>query len=267
LQLSFVEKKLLSHKKFLLLLIIAPLAFFYWPSDLYGNSHYILLFGNSMLPTIQPGALVIAQAQPDYHEGEIIAFSDGHRNVVHRILEVTEDGYLPRGDNNPSYDDMQTYDTILGKVVLVLPYLAYLVLFLKTPIGLVMFSLISLVMLIPKSKSKKNSNTLNTRLISRSLFFAALGINATNYGLEQIMLSRGFELHIPFIISLHSAVSSTLLFGIWTIVLLALFLGMKYDGKIFAGLKIFSIILSLVSVLTIISKITGLIPKILTLIS
>ena len=61
-----------------------------------------------MLPTIVPGSLVVAKAAPEYGVGDIVAYElregSASKIVVHRIMEVTPQGFIIQGDNNPKKD-------------------------------------------------------------------------------------------------------------------------------------------------------------------
>ena len=103
--------------KLFLLLLLLPVAIYLWPSQIYGNTSYIMLLGNSMSPTIESGTFVIVKSEQDYFLGDIIAFiNEDNRNVVHRIIEKTDTGYITKGDNNPRDDPgIVKMEDIVGK--------------------------------------------------------------------------------------------------------------------------------------------------------
>jgi len=84
--------------------------------------------GNSMLPTYQSGDIVISKTQDTYQVGDVIVYHpadlDCSRcNIVHRIVDVTEDGtgWVTQGDNNENIDLWYpTTEEIIGKEVMVL---------------------------------------------------------------------------------------------------------------------------------------------------
>lgn len=93
--------------------------------------------GISMLPTLEGGDLVIIQGVPisDVHVGDIIVYngicSASGESVIHRVVAVQSDGLITKGDNNPLPDQNPfariaispiTADCLVGKVVLVVPY-------------------------------------------------------------------------------------------------------------------------------------------------
>ena len=59
--------------------------------------------GPSMAPTFRPGQVLYINPQGrGIAAGDVIVFhhQEGKDHVVHRVIKLTEDGYLTRGDNN-----------------------------------------------------------------------------------------------------------------------------------------------------------------------
>ncbi len=225
------EKKILKHRKILFFLVFVAIAVYFWPASFYGDSDYILLFGESMLPTIEPGSLVIVKTLPDYDSGDIVAFvNSGGINIVHRIIEVTQDGYVTQGDNNPSKDAPIIHEDVKGKVALVLPYMAYVGLFMQTPIGLAMMAIMIIVMLLPKSKSKskskiKSKSTVNIKISKLvKIGLVTIGIH---YVIEQIAVSMNLEISNPLSGLFEHSFASSLTFAMWLIGFIAIALVSK----------------------------------------
>lgn len=110
--------------KFAATAIVALLAWlFLWPAILGGSMTYVVVSGPSMEPTYRTGDFVAARAQDGYQAGDIVVFSTGNGNVVHRIVDGDGDsGYLMQGDNNPEIDRWTpTDEDVLGKAVLHVP--------------------------------------------------------------------------------------------------------------------------------------------------
>lgn len=96
--------------------------------------------GNSMLPTLESGDLVVIQpvSMNDVHVGDIIVYgppcSAGGSSVIHRVVNGTKGGgFITQGDDritNPNIDQNSniangpiTQDCLIGKVVFVVPYI------------------------------------------------------------------------------------------------------------------------------------------------
>jgi signal peptidase I len=217
------EKKIFKHRKIFIFLVFVIAAVYFWPASLYGDSDYILLFGESMLPTIQPGSLVIVKSQPSYDNGEIVAFvNSGGINIVHRIIEVTDVGYVTQGDNNSFKDAPIVDEDIKGKIALIIPYMAYVGLFMQTPIGLAMMAIMIIVMLLPKSKSKSKSisklKTKSNGFVSikiTKLVKIGLVIIGIHYVIEQIAVAMNLVISNPLSGYFEPSFASTLTFAIW----------------------------------------------------
>ena len=63
------EKKIFKHRKKFIFLVFVIGGVYFWPTSLYGDSDYILLFGDSMLPTIEP-----AKAEDERSAAATISF-------------------------------------------------------------------------------------------------------------------------------------------------------------------------------------------------
>jgi signal peptidase I len=223
------EKKILKQRKIMIFLLFVTVSLYFWPASLYGDSDYILLFGQSMQPAIQPGSLVIVKSQTSYDTGEIVAYVDsGGINIVHRIIQVTEEGYVTQGDNNPGPDVPIVYEDIKGKAALVVPYMAYVGLFMQTPIGIAMMAIIILVMAIPKSKSKSktNSNNFGSFKITK-LVKIGLVIIGIHYFIEQIAVSINLVISNPLLGLFQPSFASSVVFAIWFFGFIAIFLVSK----------------------------------------
>ncbi len=128
--------------------------------------------GHSMVPTFEDGDLVLISNVPatDIHVGDIIVYSPPcsavGNSVIHRVIQVSSQGFVTKGDNNP-YDDRTsgiinpnapnygyvTPSCIEGKVVFVVPYVERLA---SLPYGLnyVLVALIFLLLLYTELQAR-----------------------------------------------------------------------------------------------------------------
>lgn len=96
-----------------------------------------VVVSGSMEPALSVGDLIVTRAQDDYAVGDVITFGSGGGTTTHRIIEVTEGGYVTRGDANNAEDlDLVKPDEVVGGVVLRVPLLGNAVLALRTPLGI-----------------------------------------------------------------------------------------------------------------------------------
>ena len=86
-----------------------------------GQDHFLLGVGVgiSMYPTIRNGDYIVVDTTPeDIRVGDIIVYVAPNGEFVgHRVIGVTGDGYIVKGDNNPVPDPWIVHDNqIIGEV-------------------------------------------------------------------------------------------------------------------------------------------------------
>ncbi|WML46662.1 signal peptidase I [Neobacillus sp. PS3-34] len=107
---------------------------------------------NSMLPNISAGDMVFVK-QNDYSsikKGDIISFKvSDDRIVTHRVLRVTKEGFLTKGDNNNVKDNwLVKPDSLVGEVALTIPKAGYISKFVSSKIGFGLFIILPLFLLV-----------------------------------------------------------------------------------------------------------------------
>ena len=71
---------------------------------------------------------------PAYHRGEIVVFDHPeppHKQVIHRIVDVTDRGFVTRGDNRPTTDGTVAPEHVHGTLALRVPRLGYAIVVLQ----------------------------------------------------------------------------------------------------------------------------------------
>ena len=126
---------------------------------------------NSMDPIILVNSLFITKPYPFYQINEIVTFEfPGNKEIVtHRIVNLSKQNnqtyYITKGDNNDLVDRrLIPPENIFGKVIIVIPFLGWLVRFIQTKLGLAILVVIPATLVARKeiliiikelSKSKK----------------------------------------------------------------------------------------------------------------
>lgn len=100
----------------------------------YGGS---VVLSGSMEPALSVGDLLIVRAQDSYEVGDIVVYQSGTTPVVHRIVSISEDTVVTRGDANNANDEPFPITAIKGEVISVIPLVGYVVWALKSPIAVV----------------------------------------------------------------------------------------------------------------------------------
>lgn len=110
-----------------------------------GYSSVTVLSG-SMEPAFSAGDQLIIRCEVQYEPGDIISFWSNDILITHRLVEQTDEGSITKGDNNNTRDEAPVRpEQIAGRVILVLPGAGNILLFLRTPIGILMILLLGLL--------------------------------------------------------------------------------------------------------------------------
>ncbi len=110
---------------------------------------------DSMYPAIKAGDLVIVrETDPNsLVKGDIIAFREGKSVITHRIIDVrVVNGvrqFITKGDNNNTEDRLPVLgNAVEGRMVMDIPKLGNTALFMQTPVGMVLFIALPLLLFI-----------------------------------------------------------------------------------------------------------------------
>jgi signal peptidase len=138
------------------LVVIALWALTLRPASLGGPATYVVIRGDSMLPTFHSGDLVVLRSTDGYASGDIVGYrvpagEVGAGNlVVHRL--VSGDGvagFTVVGDNNPAPDPWLPHaGDIAGKAWLLVPGLGKVVAFVHQPAAAGALAVSLLLMLV-----------------------------------------------------------------------------------------------------------------------
>lgn len=127
-----------------------------------GYTELAVLTG-SMQPTLPVGTLIYVKetdpAQLDV--GDVVTYRlDGDTMVTHRVIEINPEAQtlITQGDANEDPDGEITFDRIVGKMDFSIPYLGYISMNIRTPMGIVsicgVLVVIILLTFIPEIFSK-----------------------------------------------------------------------------------------------------------------
>lgn len=118
-----------------------------------------VVYSGSMEPAIKTGSVILSLPSKTYSQGDIVTYSTSGKTgdlVTHRIEFKLYPGgvdseplFLTSGDANKTFDQARIKEEdIVGKVVLSLPYLGYLVDFAKKPQGFILFVIVPVTIII-----------------------------------------------------------------------------------------------------------------------
>ncbi|MFR5328830.1 MAG: signal peptidase I, partial [[Clostridium] innocuum] len=98
-----------------------------------GHFRIYCILSGSMEPTISTGSLILVDTDAELHTEDIVTFQKQDSIITHRIVrQIDDQRTVTKGDANDSDDPTPLYKTqIIGKVILVIPYIGYIVLFIR----------------------------------------------------------------------------------------------------------------------------------------
>lgn len=124
-----------------LLVLVGPVVAYAAAVFAPGTAGYVVTSG-SMEPTVSTGSIVFV-AEGTYERNDVVSYERDGQIVTHRIVELTDGGYVTKGDANPTADDrIVPADDVVGEVVLTLPYYGTLISIAGTPVGYVLLVLV-----------------------------------------------------------------------------------------------------------------------------
>ena len=139
----------------IVLSLVSPFAVFGVPQLVGADRSYVVLSG-SMEPYMSAGDAIIIAAGPtaSIREGDVITYQrGGDIPTTHRVIERVTGGqgvaFRTMGDANEDPDPAIVRPaSVVGEVVLVIPYIGYVVQFANTPIGIVSLVVVPIGLLV-----------------------------------------------------------------------------------------------------------------------
>ena len=130
---------------------------------LFGYSTAVVVSG-SMSGSIEVNDMVLNRSMKSYGIGDIITYKHGDIYITHRVVDITDKGYITQGDANNTEDtEAVKAEDIVGKVVLVIPKIGAVIGFIRTPLGMMLLLFICVAMIelpvIFERRTKKRSGS------------------------------------------------------------------------------------------------------------
>lgn len=118
---------------------------------------FLVIVTESMSPTIESGDFIIISEEKIYEEGDIVTYlDDANMIVTHRIVEINDDTFIAKGDNNNIEDNEEDIKNIYGKVILKSSVIGFFVLYLLKPCLMIYIIYLIISEIIYMSKNKDN---------------------------------------------------------------------------------------------------------------
>ena len=170
-------KKLKNILSITLLIILLPILFisvvilinsYTKPKEIpsfFGYKPFIVLSG-SMESEINSGDIAVAKEIDviKLKKGDIIAFRSGKSVITHRIVDIIDENgvleFVTKGDNNNNNDkNVVTSNNVEGKYVFRLKGVGNFAMFLQTPLGMIIFLSIPVILLFMIESKENKSNS------------------------------------------------------------------------------------------------------------
>jgi len=124
-----------------------------WPGEV-GYDIRIVESG-SMEPTIPTGAVILTRPEAEYQVGDIVTYQrrTDQSATTHRLIAEVDSqavqAFVTQGDANNVADVQPVLpEEVAGKVWLHIPYLGYILSFLRSPLGFMLLVLIPAVLIV-----------------------------------------------------------------------------------------------------------------------
>lgn len=120
-----------------------------------------VVMSGSMEPSIKTGSLILINTtDKDINEGDIIAFHSGKAEVAHRVVEITPEGYVTKGDANETRDfSTVSANMVIGKIPFWIPALGYVIRWFSAPAGIITVVTAFLCLLLLELLCKKEGDS------------------------------------------------------------------------------------------------------------
>lgn len=133
------------------------------------------VISDSMDPTIIKGDTIVIKECKQYYLGDIITYDDSSTYVTHRIVEVNDNSFITKGDNNNVSDaNPVSLESIQGKVVFTVPALNRIFTSKQVYIGLLIITVLVLFFTDFVNLFKNKKISLKGLLIKSLFAFAFL---------------------------------------------------------------------------------------------
>lgn len=127
-----------------------------------GNYKVLTVLSGSMEPAIGTGSVVVIAPSDNYRIGDVITFGEisaSKTPTTHRVNDIQlvngNPVYITKGDANNSPDDKPVLESeINGKVLFSIPWLGYVLDFVKKPLGFALVIIVPAVLLIAEEAVK-----------------------------------------------------------------------------------------------------------------
>ena len=143
----------------LTLAIIILSIFSYSHTSIFGFRMYKVMTG-SMEPNIHISDIILIKEIDNYKKNDIVTYKDSsNQYVTHRIVSISDDTVITKGDANNTEDSPIKKKDIIGKMIFKLSMLGFIVYLFNKPIIWILIFIIGILIIfvIPDKEGNENS--------------------------------------------------------------------------------------------------------------
>lgn len=122
------------------------------------NTGFLVVITESMEPEIKSGDFIMISDKERYKVGDIVTYVDEEDMLVtHRIIEMDQNTFIAKGDNNNISDERVSTNRILGKVIYkstILGFFVYYILKILVCIYVIYLLILEIISLFKKDNKE-----------------------------------------------------------------------------------------------------------------
>ena len=121
----------------------------------YTKYNEFVVVSESMYPVLKKGDIVVSKKclKSEINNNDIIIFYNGEELIIHRIVEIDNDYYITKGDNNKTFDKEKVhFNDINGKLKLRIPFIGNIIMLVSGHYKTFVFILFILMIIYHKER-------------------------------------------------------------------------------------------------------------------
>lgn len=134
----------------------------------FGIGSAVVLSG-SMEPVLSRGDLIFVQETEEVNTGDIVVYQLENSLIVHRVITVSQETVVTKGDANNTADEPIKREQIKGVVRLHIPYIGIVLNVMKTPAGIIVTLILAFVLTERSFSKEKEDDEKNREAVKEEI--------------------------------------------------------------------------------------------------
>ena len=183
------------------LILISSLIIFLLPITT--ETKYMIVTSGSMSPAMNAGDLIVVSTidTEKIQVNDVISFTTGGEIITHRVIEIdyVHEKFKTKGDANEDPDiRLVDHSQVVGKVILIVPFVGHVAMFVRTLPGLSLFIILPGILIIGYEirkilnyKKEKQDKNLIPVLVFLLMVLLVIGVCFTTAYFSDVEVSVG----------------------------------------------------------------------------